>query len=512
MSTPKRPWNGTVPQILIGLLLAGLIVAVIEANSDYDEDCGWSFIGTTVAHWGGGDHHRIRIGRGRCRVDLELEGEIDFAADNRGVERLGSGASLSIKERRRGETRRLDVERGRDGQPVYSWWVGRVPRDFDDEARAWLADTLPRLYRTTGLDADGRVEALWAAGGFDAVAAEIRELDSDHVRVLYLRELLARSTADDELVGALDLARREVSSDYEMGRLLGGVGTAKLGSERARAAWAAALRTIDSDYQLRSTLSEVLMQPEFEPALLDPSFLDTVLDAAGTISSDHEQAELLIEVARRLPEGAELPASYARALESVGADYEQTRVLEAAVVRRTPSAAEAESLLATATAISSDSVLAELLAQFARAYPPERPLPASFFTAAATIDSDYSLRQTLAAVVDHRRLDPALAAEVLGLALSISSDHELSTFLEELIEAYPRSAALPAAFAEALETIDSRYEREKLEQALEERPSPPTPLPGGPEPSPPTPLPGGEGSRTEEAPPPPLPLGEGAGG
>jgi hypothetical protein len=202
MSTPKRPWNGTVPQILIGLLLAGLIVAVIEANSDYDEDCGWSFIGTTVAHWGGGDHHRIRIGRGRCRVDLELEGEIDFAADNRGVERLGSGASLSIKERRRGETRRLDVERGRDGQPVYSWWVGRVPRDFDDEARAWLADTLPRLYRTTGLDADGRVEALWAAGGFDAVAAEIRELDSDHVRVLYLRELLARSTADDELVGA----------------------------------------------------------------------------------------------------------------------------------------------------------------------------------------------------------------------------------------------------------------------------------------------------------------------
>lgn len=461
MSAPKRTWSGTVPQILIGVILAGLIVAVIEANSDYDQDCGWSFLGTHVSHWGSGDHHKIRIGKGRCRVDVELDGDVDFTADNRGVARLGPGAKLSITDRRRGERRRLEVERGRDGKPVYEWWVNRARRDFDDAGRDWLADTLPRIYRSTGLDADGRVEALWAAGGFDAVMAELREIPNNNVRATYLREVLARCSTDGEIVAALDFGRREISSDHEMGRVLGAFAPADLTSSEVRDAWVAALRTIDSDWQLRHTLTQLLKQPEFDPAMLG-----AVLEAARSISSDHEQAELLIEVARLHPADVALPAGYVDALATVGSDHDHRRVLEAALVRRTPSEAEAEMLLATADDISSDSTLADLLAEFARVYPRQRALPPSFFIAADTIESDHALGQLLSIVVDDRDLDAKLAAQVLDLARTISSDHELTSFLDGFLAEYPAHLELPPEFEEVVATIDSSHERETIEQAL----------------------------------------------
>jgi hypothetical protein len=138
MNAKLPNWQGSAQQILIGLALATIVVAVIEANSDYDEECGWSLLGVDVSHYGRGDRQKIRIGRGRCRLEVDLRGEVDFTADHRGVARLGPGASISVRERLRGERRRLDVEPGPGGEPEYTWYAGSLPGEFDDAARAWL--------------------------------------------------------------------------------------------------------------------------------------------------------------------------------------------------------------------------------------------------------------------------------------------------------------------------------------------------------------------------------------
>lgn len=462
MKAKLRRWQGTGQQIVIGLAVALVIVAVIEANSDYDEDCGWSFMGTDVSHYGRGDRQKIRIGHGHCRIDMDLRGEIDFTADNRGVARLGPGASLTIKERRRGERRRIDVERGPDGQPEYSWYVNSLPRQLDDEGRAWLAEILPRIYRTTGLDADGRVTRLWDESGPDAVFEEMQRLANDSVRGIYLRQVFARATDDEELVHGLDFARREISSDYELARSLGAFDAASLARAPVREAWTEAAKSIDSDWELRRCLSAILDERD-----LDPAVLDALLEAALKVGSDHDQAELLVEVAREVPPATALPPSYFSALETVGTDYELKRVLAVALARPELTEPLQGALLESAKRISNDFELADLLASFARSYPAARQLPRPFFAALATIDSDSAKRRALSAVVAARALDRKTAASLLEVARSVSTDFELSAFLVDLLDAYPGGEELPEELDRTLGTVDSDFEREKVERALE---------------------------------------------
>ena len=493
MNVKRKTWLGTGQQILIGLVLATLIVAVIEANSDYDEECGWSLMGTTISHYGSGGKHKIRIGRGRCRLDVELKGDIDFTADNRGIERLRPGAELRIKQRLRRERRRLDVERGAGGKPEYTWYVNSLRRDFDDEARTWLAEVLPKIYRTTGLEADDRVEQLWSAGGFDAVLAEMAEIPNNHVRGTYLRELLARCETEDEFVRALELGRREISSDHELGTSLEVLEPRDLASGPVLEAWTAALRTIDSDWQLVKTLTALL-----EKDGLTSDIVDAALEAALTVSSDHSQAELLVTVAKAYPETEDLPPGLVRALESIGSDHEQKRALKAFLLWPAFSADEVDELLATTRGISDDYALAELLTELADDYPPERQLPPSFFRALETIDADQALGQVLSAAVKRPGLDREAFVGLLEAGRSVSADWALSAFLVDFVKAYPSAGELPPEFARLLDKVDAEWEREKVDEALAERDA----MAARPSPTPAEdPSPDGEGESAGESTP-----------
>lgn len=461
MKAKLKNWQGTTQQILIGLVLATIVVAVIEANSDYDEECGWSLMGNVVSHYGRGDRHRIRIGRGRCRLDVDLRGDVDFTADNRGVARLGPEASLRIRERLAGERRRLDVERGADGKPEYTWFVGSLPKEYDDEARAWLAEVLPRIYRSTGLDADGRVRQLLAAGGLDAAMAEMKEISSDNVRGAYLRGLIAQTTDEGELVRIVDYARRELSSDHERARTLAVLDPSRLTSAEVRDVWVLALRSIDSDWQLRRALSSVV-----ESGDVGVDVLEAVLEAARTVSSDHDQGELLKTLARAVPDDLELPPSFFQALESIGSDHVQKQTLSVALERPGLTEEEAGRLLATAREISGDYELAELLASFARAAPRAWKLPDSFFQVFRRIDGASAKRRVLEAVIDHRDLEPELAADLVEGARTLTSDSELAAFLVRFLEVYPSDAELPVDVDRLIKSVDSDYERSRVEDVL----------------------------------------------
>ena len=468
MNAKLKNWQGPGQQILIGLVLATLAVAVIEANSDYDEECGWSLMGTTVSHYGQGDRHKIRIGRGRCRLEVDLEGDVDVAPDHRAITRLGPGASLSIMERKRRERRRLDVRRGDGGEPEYTWYEGLFPEEFDDEARTWLAEILPRVYRTSGLDADGRVDQLMAEGGLEAVYDEMQEIDSDSVLGTYVREILTRLSEQDDLVSVLDLCRREVSSDYELGRTLRALDAEQLAGAKVREAWVRALGSIDSDWELRRTLSQVAESGE-----LDAQVLEALLEAGRTVGSDHEQSQLLMTLARNLSPDVALPEGYFENLETIGSDHNHRQALSVALERPGLTQPEAGALLATARHISGDFELMELLVTFARDAPADWTLPASFFEAAGRIDSDSSMNRVLTAVVEHRGVKAETAVPLLDSAQSVSSDFELASFLARFVEALPASAEMPEEFDRLLESVGSDFERQKIEEALEERPSPP---------------------------------------
>lgn len=447
----KRRRSRGLP-ILLGLFLGLGAITVWEAASSV----GYGWTADTVP--GGG--HRIRIRDGRWRLEIDLRGEVEMTADERGVARLGPGASLEIEERRRRERRRLEATPGPGGEPRIAWFVNRKRAPFDAEGRDWLARVLPRAYRATGLDAAGRVGRLLASGGVDGVLAEIGKIPDDAVQHLYFAQLLAQAE-----LGAEDFERvlrrmaREIGSDHEMGKLLAAIPTASLERDATADAFVAAAGTVGSDHELRRALAAHLESGDSTFAVCE-----ALLDAAGSIGGDWELAELLTRAAAACPADRELPPGYARALRSIGTDFEQRRALAAAFERPGLGAEELERLLATATGIGSDFDLAELLVELAASYPGR--LPEATFRAAATLGTDYERRRVLSAVVARPDLDTEVVSQVLESARGIGSDHEMAQLLLEVAERYPPDVDLRPAFDRAVATIGNEYELQRILAAV----------------------------------------------
>lgn len=467
MNPKRRTPLGTVQQVVIGLFLAALLIVALESSSTYDEECGWGW--TERIHDSDGyGRHRIRDNHGRCRFEIDLKGRVELAPDFRDVLSVDPGAYLKILQKRPGERRSIEIT-AKDGEPAVLYRVDGDEAPFDEAGRAWLARVAPRIYRATGFDARSRVASLYGTGGVEAVLGEMAQIDSDHVRGIYFGEALKLGSGDSAAVlRLLEFARREISSDRAVGKALGDAfPTRLLDDEGVRAAFFSLAKHIDSDYELRFLLQELM-----EEGPIDSRRLDTLLGAASTIGTDSEAASLLLSALEALPAEERLPPSFVDVLETIGSDHDHARVLSAAFERPGMDAEEAEALLRTATSISSDNVLAELLAEVARRW--EGPLPPSYFRALETVESDYAQRQVAGAVVERYAsegdsLDRDTAERLLAASRGISADFEMSSFLLELLAAYPEGEELPPGFDESLSTIESSHEHAKVEEALKRR-------------------------------------------
>ncbi len=448
----KRRRSRGLP-ILLGLFLGLGAITVWEAASIH---AGYSWTSDAGAE----GTQRIRIRDGRRQLRIDLRGEVETTSDERGLARLGPGASLVIEERKRRWRRRLEASPGPDGEPQIAWFVDRKRADFDAEGHEWLARALSEVYRATGLDAERRVARLLASGGPDGVLAEIGKIPGDGVQRLYFEQLLAQAELGaEDLESVLRRMAREIGSDHEMGKLLAAIPNASLERDATADAFVAAAGTVGSDHELRRALAAHLESGDSTFAVCE-----ALLDAAGSIGGDWELAELLTRAAAACPADRELPPGYARALRSIGTDFEQRRALAAAFGRPGLGAEELERLLATATGIGSDFDLAELLVELAASYPGR--LPEATFRAAATLGTDYERRRVLSAVVARPDLDTEVVSQVLESARGIGSDHEMAQLLLELAERYPLDADLRPAFDRAVATIGNEYERQRILAAV----------------------------------------------
>jgi hypothetical protein len=236
------------------------------------------------------DRWEIDLVHGSCELEIELEGEIRFSPDDRGIEWLGRGAELTIEEDAEVD-RELVVTPGPGGEPRYRWSVGGEERPFDQAARRWLAEVLPEVFRSTGLQAPERVARFLAAGGVPAVLAEIRQMSSDHVQGFYFDETLRQH---------------------------------RLTAAEARDLLETAGETLGSDYEHARTLRAVVDRDR-----LDDATVAALLRSAGSIGSDHELAELLVHLAGRAEIDGPLRERYLETAQEVGSRYERERVLAA---------------------------------------------------------------------------------------------------------------------------------------------------------------------------------------
>jgi len=233
-------------------------------------------------------------------------------------------------------------------------------------------------------------------------------------------------------------------------------------AQRGVAGVQAEIDQISGDYAKRIYYQELIKQ-----ANLDATALRNVLgQMARVISSDYEQAQLLIAVAPMLTGKEAAIQSFFDAVATINSDYEHSRVLKAVLKQGTPSKALLTLIAASTKAISSDYEKAGVLKGVAAVYLDDPTLREIFFQTIASINSDYERRGVLTALVRTKNQSEEVLRLLLVAATGISSDYEKATFLVEVSKIYTGDTRLRDAFLKAVESINSDYERGRVLSAL----------------------------------------------
>lgn len=198
-------------------------------------------------------------------------------------------------------------------------------------------------------------------------------------------------------------------------------------AQRGVAGVLAEINLISGDYAKRRYYEALIKQSNLNATALR----DILRQAARDISSDYEQAQLLIGVAPMLSGKDVALQPFFDAAATINSDYERSRVLKT-IMKDTPSSAMLV-LVASAT---------------------------------KTISSDYERRGVLSALVKTKNQSEEVLRLLLDSAAAMSSDYEKATLLLEVSNVYTGDTRLKSEFLRVVETIKSDYERGRVLSAL----------------------------------------------
>ncbi len=409
---------------LAAALVAAIVLPGIAVTTTAASDLADSIVSRMDLN--GRTHYSHKSSSPGYKLVLDVYNTVEFNDAETDVVRLGKGARLELVEDRDGVKREIKIY-GKDGIIQRRYKVDGDERPLDAEGRAWLATTLPKLMRDTGINAEARSTRILAKGGVPALLDEIALIQSDSARATYLGLLFSKAQLDDAQVQrALQLAT-----------------------------------DIDSDYELRRALQEGLTRQTLSTARQNQLLMLTT-----QIGSDFERAELLITFADTLPVQDAVAPAWREAMDGISGDFERRRVLEALLASGRDSADAGLLVLELAEGIDSDFELRQVLEKAARHARLGPTVLAAFVQRSRDISSDFERREALVALLKAGPVDAAVANATLDAMSGIGSDFETLQVLEALAATMPNDAALLARYRQAARGLDD-FERGQAEKALD---------------------------------------------
>jgi beta-lactamase regulating signal transducer with metallopeptidase domain len=196
-------------------------------------------------------------------------------------------------------------------------------------------------------------------------------------------------------------------------------------------------------------------------ATLNSEDLRRAMNRVGRISSDHDKAALLVEVADTY--GAEqLRGPYFDALDTINSDHDRRSVLSK-ILEDARDGAMLTQAARSIERMQSDHDKAQLLSQASQqiASAPAETRRA-LMRAAASIQSDHEKAKVLTATLLAGRLPAPALEELLKVSEKIQSDHDKAQVLKSALEQdFDQPMALAAFFA-VVRTINSSHDRSQL--------------------------------------------------
>lgn len=360
------------------------------------------------------------------RMKLKASGDIVFAPDGSGLNKLGPGSELEVTQEVDGVKRRLVAE-GTENGIDYMYYVNGDERPYDDEVRAWFAGIVPMVLRETAINAPERVDYLLDNGGHEAVLDEIALIRSDFARRHFIEAFVVTGRLPADVYQRLLEETSKLRSDFEMRNALGVI------------------------YDTQEPRGQDLVD---------------LIVVADDIGSDFELRQLLGGLAKDAITNESVMSAYAKAAEGIGSDFELRQALEA-LMEAGGGPRAVIIALPVAKGIASDFEVRSLLEEAAPGAVQDEEASRIWLEAAGSIGSDFELRQALTEFANRQPTSVTTWQALFETARAIGSDHECASFLVEAFVHMPDDLAVEEAYRSVMETIGSDREYRRVARVLE---------------------------------------------
>jgi beta-lactamase regulating signal transducer with metallopeptidase domain len=397
----------------------------------------------------------VRYTRDGCTLELRAEGKFTLRPDLTDIESIASDGWFRVEETNGRNSKRIEIRQASGGGLEHKYWVNGDRATFDNEARAWLGETLLAVERRTAFAADSRVPRLYRSGGLRAVLAEIGYMDAAYAKSRYYGTLLGMDVSLD--TNTLNEVVRHASndltsSDYYMAEVLGKLASQKSANEGTWRLFAEAAGKMKSDYYSSTILKKVLASGR-----LSNETVGVLLRSASKLESDYYLYEVLKSVAGKYALNDATRSFYTDALSSIGSDHYRMELLKSMNTADAWDARTTTFVLNAVSGIKSDYYKSEsLVALVKNRHVNNWP---AFFNAAVSMDSDHYKRETLNAALRHTPLTREIVAGVISVTPRIKSDYAKAEVLGNVARTFRLDADLQAAYEKVADDIDSDHYR-----------------------------------------------------
>ena len=410
----------------------------------------------------------VQIGNDRSRwshksngseFNIELRGRVEVTDDDRDIKSLSDGGYLEISKTVFGSKRSVVIESQGGGKLKRSYYEGRTLASWEDGGKAWLADILPSVVRSTGISAEARVERFFKKGGTTAVLNEISQLEGDGVRAQYAALLMKQPVPVSEYAGIIRSVSGKIDSDhYKAEFLRNNIGKFIQNKEASAAVFSATLE-IDSDHYRAGVIKEALRGDN-----VTQDNITTALQAASKIESDHYITEVLTALLQKPNLTDAAMEKLIETTQAIESDHYKTEILKRALSKPNLSKRSYDNLIESTRHVESDHYLSEIIRELL-----SKPLTPEVITSASqilgSIESDHYRSEVLSRLLKQPSLNDNILATTLDLCKAMDSDHYKSQVLQQAITEIKTDGQL-ASVLQVVRSMDSdHYKTEVMTRA-----------------------------------------------
>lgn len=394
----------------------------------------------------------IKVNNGLNKYVIESKGTFVLSDDDKDILSVSSGGYLELSKTAFGSRRRMVIEPNGSGGVEKTYYEGSRKVSFIPDGKAWLAEVLPEIVRSTVLGAESRVNRFYRNGGTPAVLAEVRQLDSDYVATKYIELLMEKGLSVAELTQIVKVAGESIESDHHLAEILRHNREALTQSPGAISAYIVATKNIESDHHKSQVLRGIIKDDQISDAQLGE-----LLAITEGIDSDHHLAEVYKSIINERELSDQNINTLIKLSESIDSDHHKAETFKRLINDRDLSSANLALFLEQLEDINSDHHMTSVLMEVVEKDINEKNQILLLDLIDDEISSDHHARAVLIDFAEEQEMSDEVYGVYLNTVESISSDHFSAEVLKNLVEEEKLNENRMLELLDAMESISSDH-------------------------------------------------------